>query len=182
MPWPTSLSLNELGLPNEAPFPELAYHHPTGTIIARAHLVRPPMSCARLFIRRVSESHYSLIGDFPPAISTFSFAFSPTVPLLYFLSWREHDATEGGDWDALYRFTLDTRQCQLLARAGELLPPDPYPSASLLQLLSVSDDGQTLFCKTGLRRPDGPIDYCLSQLSLTDKKLTTITKLHLLEK
>lgn len=157
MRMPSSRSFNDIGLPDGHDFPELAYHHPAGTIIAHTRPRESRLPSHRLFIRRVSEARYSLIGDFSPAISVGSFALSPTLPLLYFITetWSEHGGIRGGDWDALYRFDLDTRRCEVVVRGGELIPPDHYQTAWLVTLFSVSDDGRTLFARQVFRGQRG---------------------------
>lgn len=177
MPKP-SASFDDVGLPDGHAFPELAYHQPTGSIIAHTRPRESRLPSHRLSIRRVSESRYTVIGDFPPSISVSSFALSPTLPILYFITfaWSDHNGNVGGDWDALHRFTLDTHQSEIVARRGELVPPDHYRFAWLSELFSVSADGRTLFCKAALQR-EGPIDYCLSELSIADRRLAAITRL-----
>ena len=175
----TSRSFTEIGLPNGHGFPELAYHYPTGYIIAHTRPLESRLPAARLSIRRIGESHYSPVGDFPPAISVSSFALSPKLPLLYFITseWKDYvNGPPGGDWDSLYRFFLDTRCCEVVARRGELVPPNSYQSAWLCEILSVSDDGCNLYCKAALRGVK-PIDYCLSEFSTNDRKLSPISKL-----
>jgi hypothetical protein len=173
-----SASFNDVGLPDGHAYPELAYHQPTGSIIAHTRPRDSRLPGHRLSIRRVSESRYSVIGDFPSSISVSSFALSPALPILYFITftWSDRNGHVGGDWDALHRFTLDTHQSEIVARRGELVPPDHYRVAWLSELFSVSADGRTLFCKAALQR-EGSIDYCLSELSIADRKLSAITRL-----
>ena len=130
-------------------------------------------------MRRVSEARYSLIGDFPSAVSVSSFALSPTSPLLYFIteSWREIGDTVGGDWAGLHRFNLDTRQCDILTCPGELTLPSPYRRGWLVELLSAAQDGCTLFCRAGLEREHGVVEYYLSELSVLNSRVTTIARL-----
>jgi hypothetical protein len=173
-------SFSDVGLPDGHAFPELAYHQPTGSIIAHTRPRESRLPSHRLSIRRVNEARYSVIGDFPPSISVSSFALSSVLPILYFItfSWSDHGGNVGGDWDALYRFSLDTHQCEVVARRGELVPPDHYRSAWLSELFSVNEDGRSLFCKAALQRAgEAPIDYCLSELSIADLRLAVITRL-----
>ena len=176
---PSSPSFSDIGLPDGHAFPELVYHHPTGSIVAHTRPRESRLPSYRLSIRTASESRYRVVGDFPPTISIASFAVCQTRPLLYFVtfSWSERDGQVGGDWDALYRFTLDTRKSEVVARRGELIPPDHYHTAWLTRLHSTADDGSRVFCTAALRIGEGPIDYCLCELSVAERKLATITKL-----
>ena len=79
-------------------------------------------------------------------------------------------------WDGLYRFTLDTRQTEEIARRGDLVPPEHCKSVRLSELLSVSEDGRTLYCKAALQR-ERPIAYYLAELSVADRRVATISRL-----
>ena len=172
----------EIGLPHGHVYPKLAYHPPTGSIIVQTQLAESTLPSRRLSIRRLNEARYHPIGDFPPEISTESFVLCASSPLLFVNTfiWKEHiNGPVGGDWDALYSFNLDTLQSDILVRKDELVPPDGYRSAWFSTLFSASNDGRKLFCRAGLRNqePKKPIDYCLSEFSVADRKLAIITKL-----
>src|SRR6266550_511937 len=140
---PSRPSLSEIGLPEGHAFPELGYHAPTNSIIARTRPLDARLPSRRLSMRRTTESHYRPVCDFPPSISVDSFVTSPSLPTLYFLTyvWSEHsDGPVGCDWDALYRFNLDTGHSEAVAQKGELILPDGYESAWLCNLHSVSAD------------------------------------------
>jgi hypothetical protein len=175
----SSPSFSDIGLPDGHAFPELAYHQPTSSIIAYTHLREPKLPSSRRSIRKANESRYSAIGEFPSTISVAGFAVCPTRPWLYFVTFSssELDGRVGGDWDALYRFDLDKRKSETVAQRGELIPPDHYHTAWLTRLHSISHDGSRLFCTAALHRSEGPIDYCLSELLIADRRLATITKL-----
>ena len=176
----------KVGLPDGHAFPVLAYHPPTGSILAHTRPIKSRLPCRRLSLRRVNGTRYRPIADFPPSISVENFLLHPQLPLLYFITyvWKECELginPPGGDWDALYCFNLNTRKSKIVARRGELVLPDGYRKAWLrgawlCELFSVSDDGNTLFCKAGL--PKGKtVHYCLSKLSIPDRKLAVITRL-----
>jgi hypothetical protein len=178
----SSLSHQEfqkIGLPDGHGFPVLAYHPATGSVLAHTRPIESRLPCRRLSLRRVTETRYRPIGDFAPSVSVESFVLHPRLPLLYFITyvWSEHtNGPVGGDWDALYRFNLNTIQSEIMARRGELFSPDGYRTTWLKELFSVSDDGNTLFCMAGLRNGE-PVHYCLSKLSIPDRKLAVITRL-----
>ena len=174
---PSLPSYSEIGLPDGHASPELAYHRPTGSIIAHTRPRESRLPSKRLSIRHVAETRYTAIGDFPPSISASSFALSPSQPIIYFVTdvWSDENGTVGGNWDALHRYNVDTRQIEIVAHRGDLAPPDHYRCAWLSELFSVSEDDRILFCKAALQR-EGPIDYCLTELSIADRRLAVITK------
>lgn len=171
----------KIGLPKGHAYPKLAYHPPTGFIIVHTQPVESSLPCRRLSLRRVNGTRYRPIADFPPSISV-NFLLHPRLPLLYFITyvWKECELginPPGGDWDALYCFNLNTRKSKIMAQKGEIILPNGYQRGWLNELLSVSDDGKTLFCKAGLFRNGKPVDYCVSKLSIADRKITVVTKL-----
>lgn len=182
----------ELGLPSGHGYPKLAYHPSTGSIIVHTQPVESTLPSRRLSVRRLNESRYRLIGDFPPEISIENFVLHPSLPLLYVNTfiWKEYiNGPVGGDWDALYCFNLDTLQSEILVRSGELIPPDGYRFASISTLFSMSNDGRKLFLRARLKNQDSknpkkPDSHCpkssghyLSEFSIADRKLTIIEEL-----
>jgi hypothetical protein len=103
----------------------------------------------------------------------------PTLPELYFIteSWKEIGDTFGGDWDALHRFTLDTRQCELVARPSDLAMKAPYRTCWLVALLSVAPDGETIFCRAGFETERGTVEHYLAELSVPHRRVIGISKL-----
>ncbi len=176
---PSPQKFQKVGLPEGHAYPELAYHLPTGSILAHTRPVEPGLPGRRLSLWRVAETRYHPIGDFALSISVESFVLHPQLPLLYFITyvWSEHsNGPTGGNWEALHCFNLNTFQCEIVARRGELIPPDDYCKAWLNELFLVGDDGNTLFCKAGLRNGE-PVQYCLSKLSVSDRKLEIVSRL-----
>jgi hypothetical protein len=171
-----SRSFSDIGLPDGHAFPKLAYHHPTGTIIAHTRPKNSRSRSRRLSIRRLTESRYRSIDELEPATSVESFVISAMLPVLYYVTYQ-WSPDGGGDWHGLHRFALDTHDSVVVARPGELVPPEPYRSAWLGDLVSVADDARRLFCIAALTKGDGPIDYWLSELSVHDKRLVPLTRL-----
>jgi len=173
------LDFEKIGLPRGHAYPELAFHSPTGSVIVHSRPLASPLPGRRLSLKRTNGTFYRPIGDFPQSVSTENFLLHPQLPLLYFITyiWSKHvDGPVGGDWDALYRFNLNTRKCKIVARRGELVLPDGYRRAWLCKLLSASNDGKTLFCMAGLHSAR-LVHYCLSKLSLVDRKISVVSKL-----
>lgn len=172
-------SFHGVGLPAGQVSPVLAYHPPTGSIIAHTRARQSTLPCRRLFLRRANERQYRPIGNFDSSVSVESLALHPHLPLFYFITFtwsRYANGPVGGNWEALHRFDLNTFQNEVVARRGELAPPSGYQTAWLNELLSAGDDGNVLFCRAGLRNTE-PVHYCLSKLSIPDRKLTIISRL-----
>ena len=173
----TRPSFEEIGLPKGHAYPELAYHPPTGSMIVHTRPLKSSLPCRRISLS-VNGKRYRQIANFPPSISVEDYLLHPKLPLLYLItySWSMFlGKTPGGDWDALYRFNLETGKSETLASKGSLASPNDYPRVWLNQLLSVSDDGEALYCRAaffGVKRY-----YCISKLSIADRKIKIIKKL-----
>ena len=174
-----SRSFDDIGLPTGHACPHVAYHPPTGTVIVHTRPSKSRLPSHRLSIRRVHDTRYTLVADFPPQVSISSFAVSPSLPVLYFLTdtWRESGDTVGGDWHALHRYALDTADCEIVAQPGELKVPAPYNTAWLVEVLSVGHDAATLFCRVGMKVERARIDYYLAEFSVSERWLRPITRL-----
>lgn len=173
------LGFERIGLPKGHAYPQLAYHSPTGLVIAHTQPVNSPLPRRRLSLKRVNGMSYRPIADFPPSVSVESFLLHPQLPFLYFITYvwsKPVNGPVGGDWDALYRYSLNSRKCKIAARRGELVLPDGYRQAWLCELLSTTTDGKTLFCKAGLHNGK-LVDYCLCQLSIAGREISVIAKL-----
>ena len=146
----TRPSFEEIGLPKGHAYPELAYHPPTGSMVVHTRPLKSSLPCRRISLMGVNSKRYQPIADFPSSISVEGYLLHPRLPLLYLItySWSMFlGKAPGGDWDALYRFNLETGKSEILASKGSLVPSNGYPRVWLNQLLSVSDDGETLFCR-----------------------------------
>jgi hypothetical protein len=173
-------SFEKLGLPTGHAFPRLAYHEPTSTLIAHTRPRKAVLPGDRLSFRRIGETHYQPIGEFPEGISISSFVLDPYRPALYFMTfaWRELDGGGwGGDWEGLYRFDLEQHRCDRLCQRGDLHSAEGDGATWLSDLLSVANDGRGLLCQAALGESQSKFAYWVARLDLADLRLTGITKL-----
>ena len=172
-------SFESVGLPNGHASPKLAFHELTGTIVAHTRQRAPETNLQRLSIRRANESRYHIVGDFPSSISISSFALDQTRPLLYFntVLWTSTQGNASGNWNAVYRFSLESMHCELVVRRGELTLPEGYHTAWIAELISCDINGQSAFCIAGLGTKEKQIAYYLSELTISDRRLVPISKL-----
>ena len=177
-PLPHIPSFDDVGIPAGHAFPRLAYHALSKVLIAQTANIEAKTPIERLSMRHVSQERYSLVMPFDDNISISSFATADNEPLLFFITftWNER----GGNWDALYRFRLDSRTGEVVAKRGELLLPPPYHDAWPSQLLSATPDGSALFCTIGLQKGaqhGETVDYWLARVSIANKEVHPICHL-----
>lgn len=176
-------SFTEVGLPDDHKVLTLAYHQPSGTLISHVEPVKEVTPQKRLYFRWAIDTYYQPVGDFPEGISINNFLLDAARPSLYFLTGAWKAMSGGlavGNWDALYRFDLEGHRCERLTRREDLLPLEGYEKVWLCDLLGVSSDGCSLFCKAGLEKQDhGGIraDYWVVKLDLGSLRLEKITEL-----
>jgi hypothetical protein len=182
-----SRSFSEIGLPNQA-VTALAYHEPTGTLIAHIGPRKDSPTGKRLYFRRSNDSRYNEIGDLSEGVSISSFVLDPLQASLYFATYRWEKREDGGmngNWHALYRFDLEEHRCEQLAQEAELQPSVGYQESWLCELISVSGDACSILCRAafetpvlqfpraGMRR----VDYWVAKLNLANMKLEPLTQL-----
>lgn len=170
-------SFEDLGIPAGHAYPRLAYHEGTQTLIVHSAKAESQIPEQRLSIRHVNEPRYGPVMEFSSGISPSSFAIAEDGPWLLFvtLAWTER----GGDWDALYRFRLDERTGEVVARRGELILPAGYQNGWMTEAMSASRDGNQLICKVGLQQsaPATVVEYWVCRFSIPEKTVTPITHL-----
>lgn len=172
-------SFGRIGLPNGVST-KLAYHAPTQTIVAlvepRANL--PPHR--GIYFRRAADVRYQPVATLPDDISIDSYAIDVSRPDLYFLTyeWKPIPGRKavGGNWDALYRFDLEEHRSERLTGRGELRPPAGVDQTWLKAILSLSSDGQSIFC-TAAFMTQQLAEYWVCELSLGEMRLKPITRL-----
>jgi hypothetical protein len=173
-------SFDQVGLPNGHGFPTVAYHEPTGTLIAHTRPTRAGLPRDRLSFRRPGDPRYQPIGEFADAVSVKSFVLDSTRPVLYFVTYEFRELEGGqsaGNWDGLYRFDLERHRCARLAQPGHLHDPESNWETWIGDLLSVSNDGRGLICQATLGKSESDYAYWVAHLDLADLRLAGITKL-----
>ncbi len=177
-PLPVVMSYDDLGLPESLKRVKLGYNHLTGSIVAHVHLGEGNREQNRLFIRGINDLKYRLITDFAPDISVDCFISCETAPLIYFATRKS--TSEGSNWDALYRYHLDTNQLALVMKCGELIIPDQYERGWIVTLHSQSNSN--LYCTVGLQRKIDddnrrPVTYFIAEVSLLTCSVKVISEL-----
>ncbi|MFN0050826.1 MAG: hypothetical protein ACKV0T_01460 [Planctomycetales bacterium] len=172
-------SFSGIGLPTKSRV-TLAYHEPTRTVIVHVEspFELPPRR--RLFFRWATDTHYQPVATFPENISIDSFVVDTPRPALYFITftWKARPGrkTASGNWDALYRFDLNKHRSERLTGRGDLRPPDGVDETWLNAILSVSNDGHSIFCNAALLT-QRCAEYWICELDLGNMRLRPVTRL-----
>jgi hypothetical protein len=80
----------------------------------------------------------------------------------------------------VYVFNLRTKDLSVCVGKDELTIPDPHLRSWIQALISLSDDGQTLYANIAIEKavPNGTVvHYYLARLELADKKLELLSHL-----
>ena len=188
-----SKSFEEVGLPPGQGFLELRYHVPTQSVVVLTSPLTARHLGKRLSIRKAHEKRYTGVAKLAENLSIESFRFSQKMPLLYFLVFsvkkmenvfsakQRESGVVGLDWDALQCYDIRARKHEVMARRGELHAGGDFNRAWLSQILSVSDDGQTLYVVSAVERPAGGmgryVEHDISSLNLSGLLLTPVSRL-----
>ncbi len=136
----------------------------------------PPM--IRLFVRHKDAEAYEQIGDPADDVSYSSAVTCATHPIVIFNSMKWDEASRGRNWHGLYSCNLNTKKLTLCVDG--LVVTEPHLRSWIKSLVSLSDDGQSLYVIVGVEKavPDGAVvHYFLASLGLADKKLTLLCQL-----
>jgi hypothetical protein len=166
------------GIPAGYRWKTLVYNPPSESIVvemARTDTGHLPMS--RLFTRHINGEGYEHIGNPSDDVSYESPITCDKQPIVIFNSIRWEGG--GGNSDGVYVFNLITKELTLCVAKDTLNIPEPHLRSWILTLVSLSDDGQTLYLKIGMQPASraGGVDYYLASLSLADKKLQLLSRL-----
>ena len=164
----------------------LAYHELTRTLIAHTKSRAEPTPRNRLFFRSAREARFQPVMEFPDPISIGSFALDNRRPFLYFVTevWTTlpgtlpGTGTPVGDWDGLYRFHLGEHRAERLTWRGDIRPPFDIERTWLPAILSVSDEGRSVFCIAGFE-VDWRAEYWMCELELAGMRLKPVTRLEI---
>ena len=85
----------------------------------------------------------------------------------------------GGDHDGVYALNLLNKELTLCLAKDTLNIAEPHRRSWISTLVSLSDDGQTLYLKVGMQPVSGVgvVDYYLASLGLADRKLQLLSRL-----
>jgi len=167
------------GIPAGYRWKTLLYNPASETIIvemARSDTGHLPMS--RLFMRNRSADAYEQIGNPADSVSYEAVVTSEKQPIIIFNSMKWEDS--GGNSDGVYVFNLLTKELSICVPKDSLNIPQPHLRSWVLTLVSLSDDGQTLYLKMGIEKPvsgGGIVQYYLASLSIADGKLELLSHL-----
>ncbi len=166
------------GIPAGYRWKTLLYNPASETIIvemARSDTGHLPMS--RLFMRNRSANAYEQIGSPPDNVSYEAAVTSEKQPIIVFNSMK----WEGDGNPDVCVFNLLTKELSICVPKNSLNIPQPHLRSWVLTLVSLSDDGQTLYLKIGIEKVVSVnlaiVQYYLASLGIADKKLELLSHL-----
>lgn len=160
------------GIPAGYRWKSLLYNPASETIvveIARADTGHSPMS--RLFMRHKDAGAYEQIGNPADDLSYEAPVCCEKEPIVIFNSTKW--AGGGGNPDGVYAFNLRTKELTVCVAKDALTIREPHLRSWILTLVSLSDDGKTLYVKIGLEKPVSGgriVEYYLASVALADNK------------
>jgi Clp amino terminal domain, pathogenicity island component len=173
------------GIPKGYGFAQLLFNPPTGTLVVEVcHGTGKRFLPNRLFWRRKDSDRYEPLGQPEGNCSQESAVTSLAKPVLFFNSKRitQHEESRAsGEWDSLYSVDLETLTVVRYASKETLSLPPPYNDCWVTRLLSISNDGGSLYLTIGMCENNGTsrlnIAYHLAELDINTKRLRTVALL-----
>jgi hypothetical protein len=171
------------GIPAGYTWQRLLYNPASKTIVLEMKCPpnRPLPSLGRLFMRRQGADGYEQIGDPAPDISYQTPVTCEKQPIVIFNSIKWDREGGGGNADGVYAFNLHTKELTVCVAKGTLTIPEPHMGAWISTLISLSDDGQTLYVNVAIEKAvpgaGGVVHYHLASLNLADNRLKILSQL-----
>ena len=147
----------------------------------------------RLFVRRKDAEAYEQIGDPSEIVSYESPVTCEKHPIIVFNSKESSEEGHGRHWAGVYSYNLNTKELFLCIAKGSLVIPEPHLRSWITELISLSDDAETLYCNLAIEKegrpkqgggalPYGPgggatIDHRLASVNLKNNKLELLFSL-----
>ncbi|MFZ0797703.1 MAG: Clp protease N-terminal domain-containing protein [Terriglobales bacterium] len=167
------------GIPAGYRWKNLIYNAASENVViemARKDTGHLPMS--RLFARHKDAAGYEPVGNPADDVSYESPVTCEKQPIVIFNSMKW--AGGGGNPDGVYLFNLKTKELTVCTAKDALIIAAPHLRSWISTLVSLSDDGQTLYVKVGIEKPvsgGGVVEYHLASLALLDKKMELLSQL-----
>lgn len=163
------------GIPTGSSWQQLLYNPASETVVAEMRSVadRPLPPMGRLFMRPTHSDAYEQIGNPADDVSYQTPVTCEKEPIVVFNSIKWDKAKGGGNPDGVYVFNLRTKDLSVCVGKDELTIPDPHLRSWVQALISLSDDGQTLYANVGIEKavPNGAVvHYYLAKVELANKK------------
>jgi hypothetical protein len=171
------------GIPEGYSGPTLLYNAASETAVLEVHAAGETFRPARLLMRPKGAAAYEPIGNPGDEVSYESPVTCESLPVVVFNSMNYGKA--GGDWLGVYRFDLPTREMSLCLSKDNFVVPAPYTAGWIAKILSLSNDANHAYVKTGLKRPpeqEGEtvkvyLDYYVARLNLKTREMELVSRL-----
>ena len=171
------------GIPAGYAWQRLLYNPASKTIVLEMKCPpnRPLPSLGRLFMRRQGADGYEQIGDPAPDISYQTPVTCENQPIVIFNSIKWDREGGGGNADGVYAFNLNTKELTVCVAKDTLTIPEPHLRSWISTLISLSDDGKTLYVNVAIEKAvpggRGVVHYHLASLNLADNSLKILSQL-----
>jgi hypothetical protein len=130
-------------------------------------------------MRHKSTEVYEPIGNPAEDISYESIVTCEKQPVIAFSS-MSYTKTGSGNWVGVHIFDLAKRELSVCVTKDNFVAPAPYTGGWIAELISMSDDAQHAYVKTGLeiRHEHGmTMDYWVARMDLRTRELELVSRL-----
>lgn len=166
------------GLPTGYRLHRLFYNSAAETLILELRASPNFLLQSRLFVRRRDKETYEQIGGPPEEVSYESPVTCERLPLVMFNSVKR--GTVIADWEGVYSYNLNSKELKLCITPEHLRLPEAHGGLSIRELVSLSEDAQTVRVIIAVERiapRSGIIQYHLANVDLRDQQVNLLSRL-----
>jgi hypothetical protein len=135
---------------------------------------------SRLFVRHRDSEVYDQIGNPAEGVCFESAVTCQTKPVVVFNSMKWEKPPGGGNWAGVYSFDLKSKVLRLRISPENLSLEEPHLRLWIPELISLSEDADTLHVNVGVKKPflsAAVVHYFLARVNLSDGKLSLLAPL-----
>jgi len=166
------------GLPSGYIFHRLLYNNAAEMLILELRANSPVLLPTRLFTRHKGNEGYEQIGSPAEDVSYESPVTCESSPVVVFNSLKR--GKTGSDWEGVYSFDLNTRELVVCVSPEKLQLSEAHGRLWIPEILSLSEDAQTLYVNVGVERivsGGSIVQYYLAKVDLSDQQATLLSRL-----
>lgn len=135
---------------------------------------------SRLFVRHRDSEAYEQIGTPAEGMCFESAVTCKTKSVVVFNSMKWEKPPGGGNWAGVYSFDLKSKELRLRISPENLSLEEPHLRLWIPELISLSEDADTLHVNVGVEKPvpsGAVVHYFLARVNLSDGNLSLLAPL-----
>lgn len=171
--------MDEVGIKGETGYLGTFFNNASKKIIVYCNrTLNEKYAIKSFYFRDISDTYYKKLITGAEFETYEDPVTDPKYPFLFFNVLQHQPDHAGISWKSVSRVDLFSTEVSVLVQESSLVLPAPYSRGWVSNLLGISDDCKTLYCKLGLEHPeDVVIEYWLSEIEVETCRIELLTQL-----